>query len=177
MNNAWLLLWAAAISTSAVNAQAGVFPSPSINGSAQDNGPFAFATMAGKHSPASSNPRPGELSHTESAITLVQSWFFQKGTRWRSIQSKPKMDTCFQCTACALADCQITSYSMLSEQTLTLLDIMLSQLATSIKLTCLVCAMQQACCTIAACAAGLQRKLGQQWPRSKPRLHSGRRRL
>jgi len=80
MNIAWLLFWAAAISTSAVNAQADVVPSSSSSGSAQDNGPFAFATMAGKHSPESSDTCPGELSHTESAVTLVQSWYFQKGT-------------------------------------------------------------------------------------------------
>ena len=63
MNVAWLLLWAAAISTSAVNAQADAVRSSSINGSAQDNGPFAFATMAGKHSPANSDLCPGELSN------------------------------------------------------------------------------------------------------------------
>ena len=81
MNVAWLLFWAAAISTTAVNAQGVVVPSSSSNGSAQDNGLFAFATMAGKHSPASSDTCPVELAHTESAITLVQSWCFQKGTR------------------------------------------------------------------------------------------------
>lgn len=67
MNVAWLLFWAAAISTRAVNAQADVVPSSSSNGSAQDNGPFDVATMAGKHSLASSDTCPGELSHTESA--------------------------------------------------------------------------------------------------------------